>query len=101
MYLEGAIRVLAHRKTLDFTGLMCGKISFDDLLKPNIAKKLEKEKIKLPPIFENMDEYMGALDVIAATNHIPELGAAETQQPAAQPKANNMTNNENEDDALE
>ena len=31
VYLEGAIRVLQHRKTLDFAGLMCGKISLDDL----------------------------------------------------------------------
>lgn len=54
---------------------MCGKISYDDLTKPNIAKKLEKEKIKLPPYIENMDEYMAALDIIAKTNHIPEKGA--------------------------
>lgn len=48
-----------------------------------------------------MDEYMAALDIIAKTNHIPEAGAAEIQQPLAKPKANNMTNNENEEDALE
>lgn len=48
-----------------------------------------------------MDEYMAALEIIAKTNHIPEAGAAEIQQPLAKPKANNMTNNENEEDALE
>ena len=63
---------------MDFYGLLCGKISFDDLMKPNIAKKLEKDKIKLPPIFENFDEYMAALDIIAKTNHIPEIGGGAT-----------------------
>ena len=93
VYLEGAVRILQNRKILDFHGLLCGKISYDDLMKPNIAKKLEKDKIKLPPFIENMDEYMAALDIIAKTNHIPEKGASvalEDYSPAVtQEKANN------------
>ena len=45
-------------------------MSLDDLARPAIAKKLRKEKIRLPLIMENMDKYMAALDIIAKTNHI-------------------------------
>lgn len=49
---------------------MCGKISLEDLKKPTINKKLNKEEILLPPFMENMEDYMKALDVIADANHI-------------------------------
>ena len=54
VYLEGAVEILQNRKTLDFHGLYCGKMSLDDLARPSIAKKLQKDKIKLPPIMDNM-----------------------------------------------
>jgi len=31
VYLEGAIKVLQQRKTLNFKGLLCGKISLEDI----------------------------------------------------------------------
>ena len=43
VYLEGAVKILRERKTLDFTGLCCGKISLEDLQRPNIAAKLKKD----------------------------------------------------------
>ena len=52
-------------------GLHCGKISLYDLQRPSIAKKLKKDKIKLPSIMGSMRDYMAALDRIAAVNHIP------------------------------
>ena len=72
-YLEGAVNFLQERKTVDFHGLFCGKISMDDLKKPKIQKILNKDKIILPPFFSNdIEKYKAALDVIAATNLIPE-----------------------------
>ena len=50
---------------MDFLGLCCGKISLEDLRKPNIAKKLKKEQLTLPPFMQDMDRYMHALDIIA------------------------------------
>lgn len=38
VYLEGAIKVLMRRKTLDFKMLMCGKISLDDYGRKSIMK---------------------------------------------------------------
>jgi hypothetical protein len=71
VYLEGAINLLKERKTLDFEGFYCGKLSLEDLKKPFIAKRLKKENLLLPPfMLNNMDEYMKALDYIAKTNHI-------------------------------
>ena len=31
VYLEGAVSILRERKTLDFEGLCCGKISLEDM----------------------------------------------------------------------
>jgi hypothetical protein len=71
VYLEGAIQILKERKTLDFEGLFCGKLSLDDLKKPFIAKRLKKESLLLPPfIVGGMEEYLKALDYIAKTNYI-------------------------------
>ena len=70
VYLEGAINILKERKSLDFIGMYCGKLSLDDLKKPFIEKRLKKENILLPPFMQNMDQYHKALDIIAQTNHI-------------------------------
>jgi hypothetical protein len=40
---------------LDFIGLMCGKLSIEDVKKPNIAKRLKKDCITVPPFMEDMD----------------------------------------------
>ena len=77
---------------------MCGKISLDDLIKPNIAKKLEKDKIKLPPFIENMDEYMAALDIVARTNHIYEKGASVTPDIISPAVTQEKANNDNADE---
>lgn len=71
-YLEGAVQFLQNRHTIDIMGLFCGKISFEDLAKPKIQKVLNKESIKLPTFMQDMERYMGALDIIARTNHIAE-----------------------------
>ena len=73
VYLEGAVSVLRERKSLDFHGMCCGKISIEDMKRLSAQKKLKKEGIKIPPFMQDMDEYMRALDIIARVNHIDEL----------------------------
>lgn len=58
------------RKSLDFHGLCCGKLSLDDMKRPKIINGLKKEKNLIPPFMEDFDSYMRALDIIAETNHI-------------------------------
>jgi hypothetical protein len=79
VYLEGAIEILRARKTLDFAGLCCGKISLDDLKRPAIYNKLKKEKNLIAPVMEDMEQYMLALDIIAETNHI-DLNTTENNE---------------------
>jgi len=93
VYLEGAVSVLRERKTLDFHGMCCGKISIEDMKRLSAQKKLKKEGIKIPPFMQDMDEYMRALDIIARVNHIDELG---TQVPTTFEKEDPV-----EDDDLE
>ena len=76
VYLEGEIMLLKERKTIDFIGLLCGKLSLDDLKRPAIERRLKKEGLLLPPFMQNMTEYMKGLDIIAKTNFI-EWGSIE------------------------
>lgn len=43
VYLEGAVAILRERKTLDFHGLCCGKISIEEMKRLSKAGKLKKE----------------------------------------------------------
>ena len=70
VYLQGAVRILMRRKTLDFPRLMCGKISLDDYDNKKLMKQTNILGVLIPPFMHNMDEYRHCLDVIAATNHI-------------------------------
>lgn len=75
VYLEGAVNILRERRTLDFHGLCCGKISMEDMKRLAAQKKLKKEIIKIPPFMRDMDQFMKALDIIAKVNHIDEFYA--------------------------
>lgn len=55
VYLEGAVAILRERKTLDFHGLCCGKISLEDMKRLGAAKKLKKEQIKIPTFMRDME----------------------------------------------
>lgn len=70
VYLEGAIQILRERHNIDFIGLYCGKLSLDDLKRPNIEKRVKKEEILLPSFMQNMEEYKKALETIAKINCI-------------------------------
>jgi hypothetical protein len=68
---------------LDFKALLCGKISLDDLARPEISSLLNFEGILLPPFMEDMVEYLNSLEEIAKCNHIEsieELGEEETKK---------------------
>lgn len=68
---------------MDFKALLCGKISLDDLARPEIYSLLNFEGILLPPFMEDMVEYLNSLEKIAKCNHIEsieELGEEETKK---------------------
>ena len=63
--------------------MLCGKISLDDLARPEISSLLNFEGILLPPFMEDMVEYSYSLEEIAKCNHIAsleELGEEETKK---------------------
>ena len=43
VYLEGAVKILSHRRAINFTALLCGKISLTDLVRPEIYSLLNYE----------------------------------------------------------
>ena len=69
-YFIGAIEVLLYRKTLDFPGLLCGKIDFDSLDTLSADKNLNYTDIITPLFMRNMHFYYHALDLIAEANNI-------------------------------
>ena len=73
VYLEGAVRVLSLRNSLNFTTLLCGKLSLDDYDRDPIREMCVYENQLLPPFMEDMDAYMHCLDVIGECNHIEAL----------------------------
>lgn len=80
VYLEGAVAVLRERKTLDFHGLCCGKISIEEMKRLSEKGKLRKEAIKIPPFMRDIDQYLTALDIIAQVNHIDEYSNLQFDQ---------------------
>lgn len=80
VYLEGAVQVLEQRKSLNFKGLLCGKISLRDLKRDSISRMLNYEGLKLPSFMHDMDEYLRCLDVIAETNHIEAIYPEQLQE---------------------
>jgi hypothetical protein len=68
--LRGAIATLTDRKTLDFQGMMCGKICFNTLKWLGQDGMLNITQNKIPMFMHDMDLYYKALDIIAETNHI-------------------------------
>jgi hypothetical protein len=72
--------VLRERKTLDFHGLCCGKISIEEMKRLSEKGKLRKEAIKIPPFMRDIDQYLTALDIIAQVNHIDEYSNLQFDQ---------------------
>jgi hypothetical protein len=70
VYLEGALKLLEHRKTIDWQGFYSAKLNIEDLERPKIMKNLKKKNIVLPKFVEKAEEYVQCLDVIAKHNFI-------------------------------
>ena len=70
VYLEGAMKLLQHRKEVDWQGFYSAKLNMEDLKRPKLMKKLRKDDIVLPKFVENVEEYVKCLDVIAKHNFV-------------------------------
>lgn len=86
VYLEGAVKVLQQRHTLDFKALLCGKISLDDYHRDQIYSILVYDGQILPPFMEDMEEYHRCLDEIGKCNHILALDELSESASHAEPK---------------
>ena len=86
VYLEGAVKVLQQRHTLDFKALLCGKISLEDYHREQIYSILNYEGQILPPFMQEMDEYLRCLDEIGKCNHILALDELSDRVSEAEPR---------------
>jgi len=73
LYLEGAIRILSQRSSLNFKSLLCGKLSLEDYHRPEIYSALNYENQVLPLFMKDMVKYHYCLDQIAKVNHIEDI----------------------------
>jgi len=70
VYLEGALKLLEHRREIDWQGFYSAKLNLEDLKRPKLMKKLKKDDLVLPTFVEDVDEYVQRLDVIAKHNFV-------------------------------
>jgi len=70
VYFEGAVKILRMRREIDLKSLYAGKISIDDLQRPEIYSKINWDGMILPPFIKDMEQYLKGLDKIAITNFI-------------------------------
>ncbi|XP_025065232.1 uncharacterized protein KIAA0895-like homolog isoform X4 [Alligator sinensis] len=71
VYLDGILRILRHRQTIDFQLLAAlGKVSYEDV---NHLKKFGVlEKARIPHFMQDLGRYMKQLDHIITTNRLNE-----------------------------
>ncbi|XP_039577474.1 uncharacterized protein KIAA0895-like [Passer montanus] len=71
VYLDGILRILRHRQTIDFPLLAAlGKVSYEDV---NRLKKFGVlEKARIPHFMQDLERYMKQLDHIVTTNGLDE-----------------------------
>ncbi|XP_057268895.1 microtubule-associated tyrosine carboxypeptidase-like [Pezoporus wallicus] len=71
VYLDGILRILRHRQTIDFPLLAAlGKVSYEDV---NRLKKFGVlEKARIPHFMQDLERYMKQLDHIITTNCLNE-----------------------------
>jgi hypothetical protein len=68
VYLIGALQLLKHRHSIDFTALYLGKLAWEDVerLKP-LARR---SKIMVPAFLKSEENYLSKLDEILRVNRI-------------------------------
>uniref|UniRef100_A0A8C5TMY3 KIAA0895 like n=1 Tax=Malurus cyaneus samueli TaxID=2593467 RepID=A0A8C5TMY3_9PASS len=71
VYLDGILRILRHRQTIDFPLLAAlGKVSYEDV---NRLKKFGVlDKARIPHFMQDLERYMKQLDHIVTTNGLNE-----------------------------
>ena len=70
VYLEGAVKILKDRKSINFYALISGKISLEDLKRNFLMKILRLDNLMIPPFMRDMKKFMKGLDRIAKVNFI-------------------------------
>ncbi|XP_042294152.1 uncharacterized protein KIAA0895-like homolog [Sceloporus undulatus] len=67
VYLDGILRILRHRQTIDFHSLAAlGKVSYEDV--ERLKKEGVLEKARIPHFMQDLGRYMQQLDHIVTTN---------------------------------
>jgi hypothetical protein len=69
-YLSGAAQILLNRDSIDFYKLYSGKISLDDLNRPEINQSVDCSNLVYPIFLRDLGKYRSLLEVIAHTNSI-------------------------------
>ncbi|XP_059144457.1 microtubule-associated tyrosine carboxypeptidase-like [Physella acuta] len=73
VYLEGVLKLLKRRKTLDFELLVrLGKVSFEDVGRSCLTENAKLDKTRIPKFMEDMVVYHRQLDYIAKTNGLTD-----------------------------
>lgn len=67
-YLIGAVEILENRRAIDFEGLMCGRLGFDEL--DRVKRVTRKFGIRMPDFMKDLRGYRRELDEIAKVNFI-------------------------------
>ena len=70
VYFEGAVKILQKRKQVDVRLLYAGKLSIDDIQRPELMSRVNAAELKYPYFARDSDLYSRALDRIAAANFI-------------------------------
>ncbi len=70
VYFEGAVKILQKRKQVDVRLLYAGKLSIDDIQRPELMSRVNSADLKYPYFARNIELYSQALDRIAAANFI-------------------------------
>ncbi len=79
IYLQGALDLLRHRKTIDFRALYVGKIDYRDL---ELCKGVGTfEGLLLPQFMADMDRYHSSLDKLLVSNGLSDWLLNQANEP--------------------
>ncbi|XP_015223726.2 microtubule-associated tyrosine carboxypeptidase isoform X2 [Lepisosteus oculatus] len=71
VYLDGILRILRHRKTIDFKMLVSlGKVSYEDV--EHLRKFAVLGKTRIPHFMEDQERYLQQLDHIVSVNELSD-----------------------------
>ncbi|KPP77907.1 hypothetical protein Z043_102633 [Scleropages formosus] len=71
VYLDGILRILRHRRNIDFKMLAClGKVSYEDV--ERLRRLAVLQKTRIPHFMQNQERYLQQLDHIVAVNELDD-----------------------------